>query len=214
MKRILTLFAFMLAMGLAAVQAQIPAEVSNVMNKCRAAMSNPAGLEYEMDMKAGMGPVSMKMHIVSACKGKLRRASVTTKLLGVEVVSMTGFDGTDTWEVKQGTNCDTVIIERGDKKDKGSEALELDYDKQFTKAKMHHKVGYYEITFSEPKDKSSEVKSATVKVSDKNYALREVRSGARGAKITMTITRIHVGLNDSHFKLDLSKHPGSVVVRK
>ena len=46
-----------------------------------------------------------------------------------------------------------------------------------------------------------------------DYIMREVRSGARGAKVTMTITKVRVGLKDSYFKLDLSKYPNAVVIR-
>ena len=30
----------------------------------------------------------------------------------------------------------------------------------------------------------------------------------------MTVTRIRIGLKDSHFKLDLSKYPDAVVIRR
>ena len=43
--------------------------------------------------------------------------------------------------------------------------------------------------------------------------MREIRSSARGAKVTMTITKVRVGLKDSYFKLDLSKYPNAVVIR-
>lgn len=211
MKRLVNLIVFaFLAFGGVGAYAQIPAEVTDVMNRCRAAMSNPNGLEYEMDMKAGMGPVAMKMHFVVAKKGDLSRTRVVTKVLGMEITTESGFDGTNTWEVKD----DTITITRGNtmKKDKGEMNLAL--DKQYRKAKMKQKDGFYEITFTEPKDSSVEAKSVTVKVSDKNYVLRELRSGARGTKLTMTLTKIHVGLNDSHFKLNLAQHPNAVVIKK
>ena len=211
MKRLVNLIVFaFLAFGGVGAYAQIPAEVTDVMNRCRAAMTNVAGLEYEMDMKAGMGPLAMKMHFVVAKKGDLSRTRVVTKVLGMEITTESGFDGTNTWEVKD----DTITITRGNtmKKDKGEVNLAL--DKQYRKAKMKQKDGFYEITFTEPKDSSVEAKSVTVKVSDKNYVLRELRSGARGAKLTMTLTKIHVGLSDSHFKLNLAQHPNAVVIKK
>ena len=211
MKRLVNLIVFaFLAFGGVGAYAQIPAEVTDVMNRCRAAMSNPNGLEYEMDMKAGMGPLAMKMHFVVAKKGELSRTRVVTKVLGMEITTESGFDGTNTWEVKD----DTITITRGNtmKKDKGEMNLAL--DKQYRKAKMKQKDGFYEITFTEPKDSSVEAKSVTVKVSDKNYVLRELRSGARGTKLTMTLTKIHVGLSDSHFNLNLAQHPNAVVIKK
>ncbi|MCR5424181.1 MAG: hypothetical protein K6E93_05390 [Bacteroidales bacterium] len=200
--------------GIASAHAQIPAEVTTVMNKCRAAMSNANGLEYEMDMKAGMGPVSMKMHFVVADKGKLNRTTVITKILGMEVTTESGFDGTDTWEIKHYEKSDTITFTRGNKSKKGSGALDLDLDKQYNKAKLKLKDGYHEITFSDPKDKSCELKSVDVKISAKNHTIREVRGGARGAKVTMTVTKIRVGLPDSHFKPNLTQYPNAVVIRK
>lgn len=212
MKKTLLFLAILL--GFAGIRAQIPADVTDVMNRCRAAMSNASGLEYEMDMKAGMSLVSVKMHLVVANKGDMNRVTTTTTILGIEVVTESGFDGTESWEVKHSTKNDTIIITKGNPKEKGDDYLILDYDKQYNKAKMKLKDGYYVITFSNPKDKSSEVKSVTVKISSKGYTLREIRSGARGAKVTMTITKIRVGLKDSYFKLNPAKYPNAAIIRK
>lgn len=204
-------------LGTAGVWAQIPAEVTEVMDRCRAAMTNASGLEYEMDIKAGRGPLSMKMHMVVANKGDLSRTTVSTKVLGMEVVVESGFDGTDTWEIDHSPKGDTITFTQGNhakKNKKSNEDLVLDQDKQFNKAKMKLKDGYYVIAFSDPKDKSSKVKSVTVSISAKSYTMREVRSGAGGAKVTMTVTKIRVGLNDSYFKLDLSKYPNAVIIRQ
>lgn len=194
--------------------AQIPAEVTDVMNKCRAAMTNATGLEYEMDMKVGMGPLAMKMHFVIANKGKLNRTSFSTKVLGEDIVVESGFDGTDTWEIKHSDNGDSIIFTHGNTRGKSKGDLDLDLDSKYNKAKMKLDDGYYEITFSEPKDKSNEVKRVTVRIVARNYVLRDMRTTARGAKVTMTITKIRIGLKDSYFKLDLSDYPNAVVIRK
>jgi hypothetical protein len=212
MKRLFILLALIL--GIASAQAQIPAEVTDVMEKCRAAMTNPTGLEYEMDMKAGMGPVAMKMHFVVANKGNLNRTTVTTKVLGMEVITESGFDGTDTWEVNHASKGDTITITHGNLQKKSDDNLSLELDKKYNKAKMKHKDGYYEITFSEPKDKKNEAKSMTVKIAEKNYVIREMHTSARGARMTMNITKIRVGLKDNYFKLDLTKYPNAVIIRK
>ena len=211
MKRLFLLLGLLL--GIASAEAQIPAEVTKVMNKCRAAMVNPNGLEYEMDMKAGMGPLAMKMHFVIADKGKLNRTLMSMKVLGTEVVTESGFDGTDTWEIDHSPKGDTITFTRGNNQKKSKDELSFDLDKQYRKAKMKLKDGYYEITFSEPTSKDNEAKNVTVKISEKTYIMREVRSGARGAKVTMNITKVRVGLKDSYFKLDLSKYPNAVVIR-
>lgn len=212
MKKLFLLLA--LAFGIAGAQAQIPAEVTDVMNRCRAAMTNANGLEYELDMKAGIGPVSMKMHFVIANKGNLSRTQMSMKVLGTEILTESGFDGTDTWEIDHSPKSDTITLTKGNKLQKSEGELSFDLDKQYNKAKMKHKDGYYKITFSEPKDKDSKVKSITVKISDKNYTMRELSSGTWGAKVNMTITKIRVGLKDSHFKLDLTKYPNAVIIRK
>ena len=203
-----------LVLGVAGAQAQVPAEVTDVMDKCRAAMTNAAGLEYEMEVKSGIGPLSMKMHFVNAEKGDMSRSVMSFTVMGTDLGIESGFDGTDTWEIKRSSKVDTIIFTRGNnlKTDNGS--LSLDLDKRYNKAKMKLKDGYYEIAFSEPKDKKNEAKNVTIKVQEKNHILREVRSGARGAKVTMTVTKIRVGLKDSYFKVDLSKYPDAVVVRK
>ncbi len=211
MRKAFLLIAMLL--GIVGVRAQIPAEVTDVMDHCRAAMVNPSGLEYEMDIKTGMGPITMKIHLVVAKKGNLSRNLFSTKMMGVDILSEEGFDGTESWEIKHDTKKDTIFITHDNSK-KSEEYLQLDLDKSYKKAKMKLKDGYYEITFSEPKDKSNEVKSITVKISAKNYTMREIRSSARGAKVTMTITKIRVGLKDSYFKLNLAQYPNAVVIRK
>lgn len=212
MKKLFLLLGLLL--GIACAQAQISAEVTEVMEKCRAAMTNPNGLEYEMDMKAGIGPLAMKMHFVIADKGNLNRTAMTMKIMGMEVATESGFDGAETWEIKHSEKVDTIIITKGDNREKSKGDLSFDLDKKYQKAKMKHKDGYYEISFSNPKDKVTEAKSVTVKISEKSYVMREIRSSARGAKITMNITKVRVGLKDSHFKVDLSKYPNAVVIRK
>ena len=211
MRKLLLLLA--LVLGIAGAQAQVPAEVTEVMEKCRAAMLNPNGLEYEMDVKAGMGPLAMKMHFAIADKGNLNRTAMTMKIMGMEVTTESGFDGTDTWKIEHYGNGDTITITKGDNRQKSKGDLSLDLDKQYNKAKMKLKDGYYEIAFSEPKDRSSEVKSVTVKISAKNYVMREIRSSARGAKVTMTVTKVRVGLKDSYFRLNLSEYPNAVIIR-
>lgn len=211
MKRLLLLL--VLALGIVGAKAQIPAEVTDVMNRCRAAMTNPSGLEYEMDIKTGVGPLAMKMHIVSAEKGNMHRTKLTMRIMGMDIVTESGFDGTNTWEIKQSERRDTITFTSGDKSKKGDKELSFDLDKQYTKAKMKLKDGYYEITFTEPKDKSSKVKSVTVKISEKNYTMRELKTSASGVKATMTVTKIRVGLRDSYFKIDMSKYPDAVVIK-
>ena len=209
-----SLFVVAMLLGAAGVRAQIPAEVTAVMDKCRTAMENPNGLEYEMDIKAGIGPVAMKMHMVVAEKGKMSRVLFSTRVLGQDVVTENGFDGTDTWEIDRSAKADTITFTRGDHRKKDKNVLSTDFDKRYRKAKMKEKDGFYVITFSEPIDKDSEAKSVTVKVSKKNHAMQEMKTSAKGASVTMTVTKIRVGLKDEYFKVDLGKFPNAVVIKK
>lgn len=93
-KSIMTLMLAVVAM--LPLQAQIDSKVKDVVQKCVKAMQNPAGVEYNMDFKVGMGEVDMmSCHIVASSKGKLSKALVTAKVFGIEAKSETGFDGTD-----------------------------------------------------------------------------------------------------------------------
>ena len=212
-KLLITIMVAMMTIG--NVQAQIPADVAEIMRKCDETMSSPNGVELTMEMKTSFAFVTLtNVNMVMGSKDDKFKVLMSFSMLGKEVAVESGFDGTNTWEIKHSTKGDTIIFTRGNTIAESEGALDLDLDKQYHKAKMKNKDGYYEITFSDPKDKTSEIKRISVKISEKNYAMREIRSGARGAKVTMTITKIRVGLKDSHFKLDLTKHPDAVVIRK
>lgn len=208
------LFVVAMLLGAAGVRAQIPAEVTAVMDKCRASMVNPNGLEYEMDIKAGVGPVAMKMHMVVAEKGKMSRVLFSTRVLGQDVVSEVGFDGTDTWEIDRSPKADTITFARGDHRKKDKNVLSTDFDKRYRKAKMKEKDGYYVITFTEPKDKDNEAKSVTTWLSMKSCMMQELKTTAKGASVTMKVTKIRTGLKDDYFKVDLGKFPNAVVIKK
>ena len=195
-------------------QAQIPAEVKDILKKCGDKSHFSGGAEIDIKLHVGAVIASMNGTMKVCKKGDKSFSVVKMKVLGHEIYTETGFDGTDSWEISHSSKGDTITFTHGDKRKKSDGNLNLDLDKKYRKAKMKLKDGYYEISFSEPRDKDNEVKSVNVKISEKNYVMREIRSGARGAKVTMTITKIRVGLKDSYFKLDLTKHPDAVVIRK
>lgn len=213
MKKIL-LLVVATVVAMASVGAQVPAEVTEVMNKCKAAMSNPGGLEYTMDMKFSMGPVTLtNSQLIIGSKGEMNRTVMTMKIMDHEIMFISGYDGNETWEVQRFANKDSINIIKG-KKDKDDEGVDLELANGFRKAKMKLKDGYYEIDYSDPIDKKSEIRKLSVKVSAKNYYLREMRTSVKGAKVLMTITKVKIGLKDDYFKLDLSKYPNAVVSRE
>lgn len=214
MRKILLVIAAVV-LAAAGVQAQIPAEVTTVMNRCRAVMKHPDGLEYAMNMKTTMGPVTvMTIHIVSANKGEKTKSTTTMTAMGESYSFESGYDGTQAWEVKHSEKWDTITITRAPQRKKKTADLELDLDKKYKKAKMQVKDDCYVIDFSEPIDKNSEAKKVTLKVAKKNYIFREMVTKAKGAKITFTLTKLKVGLKDDYFTLNLGKYPGAVVVRE
>lgn len=208
------LLTLLLALGMTGAYAQIPAEVTTVMDKCRQTFASTNGLEYTMDMKTKLGPVTvMDMRFVIATKGDMSRTRMTATVLDKEATSEYGFDGKEAWEIKHSKGKDTIIFSQK-KKDDGVSDFDLDLDKNYRKAKMKDKGDYYEITFSDPVDKKSEVKKITVKISTKTYRLLEMKTSARGANVVMTFSKYRTGLQDDNFKVNLNRYPKAAVIRK
>ena len=180
------------------LQAQVPAEVRDVMHKCEAAMSSPKGTEIDMDMKASWAFVTlMNIHFVTGEKNGKSKTTMTMSILGNDVTIESGFDGEQEWMASD----DTVTITKTT-------------TKHNKKAKLKLKKDHYAIDFSDPVDKNNEAKTVSVKVSKKDYRLQEMKMTMKGAKATMTVNKIRFGLPDSYFKLDLSKYPKAKIIRK
>ena len=203
----------LLALSMVGIHAQIPAEVTTVMNKCRQTFANANGLEYTMDMKTKLGPITvMDMRFVIANKGDMSRTKMTAIVLDEEVTTESGYDGKEAWEINHSKGKDTIIFSQK-KKDDGVSDLNMNLDKEYRKAKMKNKGDHYEITFSDPVDKNSETKKVTVKISTKTYRLLEMKTSARGANVVMTFSKYRTGLKDDYFKVNLSQYPKAVVIR-
>ena len=204
----LTLAMFMAVLH---VNGQVPSEVKEVMRKCEAAMSSPQGVEIDMNVKTSLAFVKlMNMRLVTGEKGSKSKALMTMSILGKEVTIESGFDGEQEWVATD----DTVTITKTTTKGKGDSELNFNLANEYKKAKMKLKNDCYEIDFSEPVDKKNEAKSVSVKVSKKDYRLREMKMSMKGAKATITINKVRFGLKDDYFKLDLSKYPKAKVIRK
>ena len=87
-------------------------------------------------------------------------------------------------------------------------------DKKYKKAKIKVKDDCYEIDFSNPVDKKSEAKNTTLKVAKKSFIFREMETKVKTAKLSVTLTKLKVGVKDDSFALDLDKYPGAVVIRE
>lgn len=198
-------------MAVLSVHGQVPSEVKEVMRKCEAAMSSPQGVEIDMNVKTSLAFVKlMNMRFVTGEKGSKSKALMTMSILGKEVTIESGFDGEQEWVATD----DTVTITKTTTKGKGDSELNFNLANEYKKAKMKLKNDCYEIDFSEPVDKKNEAKSVSVKVSKKDYRLREMKMSMKGAKATITINKVRFGLKDDYFKLDLSKYPKAKVIRK
>ena len=198
-------------MAAISVQAQIPADVADVMKKSDAAMSSPNGVEITMDMKTSLAFIKLtNMNMVMGSKDDRFKVLMSFSLLGTDITMESGFDGSQEWMATK----DTVYITQTTTPNKDDNGADLGIYKNYKKAKMKVKSDYYDIDFSDPIDKKNEVKSVNVKVSKSNYQIKEMKMSAKGAKITITVKKVKKGLNDSYFKLDLNKYPEAVVIRK
>lgn len=204
--------------------AQIPEKVTEIMKKCEEVMENPKGLETDMKLHVGMMVISVNGTMKLYSKGDLERSSVKIKVLGMEMIKESGFDGEYEWEFKKarekskkkGTEKDSLIISKPDKKKKGEYSVDLGMDKDYNKATLKEKDNLYIITFSDLKNPKDEdlPKKAIIKINKNNYYLHEFEAKAKGATMRLTATKYKIGVSDDVFKLDTSKYPDAVIVRK
>ena len=155
-----------------------------------------------------------------ALKNEKSRATVVTKILGREVRMDEGFDGTQEWSYrhidlkkKDKEVKDTLIIKKTAKKSESDYDIDFNMDKDYKTATVKVSGRYYELTFTNPV-KKDDPKKVVVKIDKDKYYFREMKARQSGVSMTMTVTKIKFGVSDDVFKLDLSKYPNAVVVRK
>lgn len=198
------------------VQAQIPQEVKKVLATCNEKMSNPAGIEIDMKVSAGIAFVKFNTAVKMYSKGEKSFTQLTGNVLGKEIKSESGFDGVTEWNFKRkigDKGADTLTISKPKKKPKGEYDIDLDIDKDYKTAKMKTKGNCYEITFTNPIDK--EMPKQTVMLINKNTGyFHEMTAKQSGVSMKMTAVKIKVGVSDSVFKFDVNRYPGAKVIRK
>ncbi len=204
--------------GIMSAEAQISAEVSELLKKVAAKMDHPSGTEVDMNVRAKMFIVSVNMKMTVFSKGDKQRMKGTMKILGKTAQIESGFDGQQEWEykhldVKKENKKDTLYIKKVAKKSKADYDVDFDLDKSYRKATIKLKDKYHVITFTNPISKD-DPKKVTMKIDKDNEVLREVSVKEGGATMTLTFNRIKYGVNDNVFVLDTSKYPGAVIVRK
>ncbi len=204
--------------GIMSAEAQISAEVSELLKKVAAKMDHPSGTEVDMNVRAKMFIISVNMKMTVFSKGDKQRMKGTMKILGKTAHIESGFDGQQEWkykhlDVKKENKKDTLYIKKVTKKSKADYDVDFDLDKSYRKATIKLKDKYHVITFTNPVSKD-DPKKVTMKIDKDNEVLREVSVKEGGATMTLTFNRIKYGVNDNVFVLDTSKYPGAVIVRK
>ena len=221
MKQIrLWMLAATLVCGTMTALAQIDPQVTEIMRKCEKVMSNPAGLEMTMSIEARMViKLSGITATVSEKNGK-SKASMIMKVLGREVKTEEGFDGTQEWSYrhidlkKKGKEVkDTLTIKKTAKKSESDYDIDFSVDKEYKTATVKVSGRYYELTFTNP-IKKDDPKKMVVKIDKDKYYFREMKAKQSGVSMTMTVTKIKFGVSDDVFKFDPKNYPNAIIVRK
>ena len=212
--------AILMICGTMSAQAQIDPQVTEIMRKCENVMSNPAGLEMTMTIEARMVVKLSGITATVAMKNEKSKATMVMKVLGREVITEEGFDGTQEWNYKhidlkkKGKEVkDTLTIKKSAKKSESDYDIDFNIDKDYKTATVKVSGRYYELTFTNPV-KKDDPKKVVVKIDKDKYYFREMKAKQSGVSMTMTVTKIKFGVSDDIFKFDPAKYPNAVIVRK
>lgn len=212
--------AILMICGSMSAQAQIDPQATEIMRKCEKVMSNPAGMEMTMTVEARMVVKLSGMTATVAMKNEKSRATVVMKVLGREIRMDEGFDGTQEWSYrhidfkKKGKEVkDTLTIKKSAKKSESNYDIDFNIDKDYKTATVKISGRYYELTFTNPV-KKDDPKKVVVKIDKDKYYFREMKAKQSGVSMTMTVTKIKLGVSDDIFKFDPKNYPNAVIVRK
>ena len=218
--RILSIF-FTLLISLG-VQAQIDPQVVEVLKKSQEKIISPYGTEIEMTIDVTMMVKLTGIKIRALEKDNKLRMFMESKVMGVELMAETGFDGQQEWryihhknddERDYKTRRDTLTIIKTTKKPAAEHSVDYGIYKNYKTAKIRLNGQFYEITLTEPVKKDAP-KKVVMKIDKDKYYFREMKTKVKGVTMTMTLTKIKIGVSDDVFKLDLKKYPNAVIVRK
>ena len=214
------LAAILILCGTMSALAQIDPRVTEIMRKCEKVMSNPAGLEMTMTMEARMVVKLTGMTATVAMKNEKTKATMVMKVLGREVRTEEGFDGTQEWSYrhidlqKKGKEVkDTLTIKKTTKKSERDYDIDFSVDKDYKTATVKVSGRYYELTFTNP-IKKDDPKKMVVKIDKDKYYFREMKAKQSGVSMTMTVTKIKFGVSDNVFKFNPKNYPNAIIVRK
>lgn len=213
MKQLLTIL--LMLWGIVA-QAQIPAEVTDILKKCSEKSNHAAGTIIDMKLHVSAVIMSVNGTMRIYTKGDKSFVTTTMKAMGKELYSEEGFDGSTKWEYTRATDSDerdTLIITSNAKPKKGKYQIDLGIDKSYKKARLKDTGKFWEITFTDPKDKDTPKKTILRIVKD-TYMPHQMEAKVSIATAKMTVTKVTIGVNDNIFVFDPKKYPGAVIVRK
>lgn len=224
-KTILTAL-FLLVAGTVAMYGQIPAEVTDLIEKSKAKMQHASGVTMEMNVHVSILLIKTDMAMTVSEKGGKSLSKASMKMMGRELVVEKGFDGQQEWQYTRKVlkpedydkgekpDKDTLYITKTAKKSKDKHDINFGIAKEYRKATMKLEGKYYVITLTDPVDKKETPKKTTVKIDKDNYYMREIAFKMNGASVRMVVNRVRIGVSDDTFVLDLAKYPNAVVVRK
>ena len=215
MKKVLVMVAVAIMTAMS-VQAQIPAEVKDILKKCSEKNQHSGGTEIEIKLHVGAVVASMNGTMKMYRKGDKSFSIMKMNALGHDIYHETGFDGTQSWNYSKASDedeRDTLIITKGAQKKKDKFSINMGLDKEYKKAKLKTTDKFYEITFTEPLKKDTPKKSIIRIVKD-TYMLHQYETKVSIASMKMTVTKIKLGVSDNVFVFDPKKYPNAVVVRK
>ena len=197
-------------------QGQIPADVKDILKKCAEKNRHAGGAEVDMKLHIGAVIASMNGTMKVCTKGDKSFTTMNMKAMGHEMYTERGFDGTQEWEYSKASDKDerdTLTIKKTTQKKKGKFDVDLGLDKDYKNAKLKTTSKFYEITFTGPLQKDTPKKTILRIVKD-TYMLHQLETKVSIATLTMTVTKVRIGVSDNVFVLDMKRYPNAVVVRK
>ena len=202
------------------VQAQISAEVKDILKKCNESSHQSghqgSGTLIDTNIHISALIASMNGTMKTYRKGDKSLTIVKMKGMGQEAYTEKGFDGKTGWEYQKTSEegeRDTLVIMNNAKPKKDKFDLGTGIESDYKKASLKQTAKFYEIIFTNPKDKDMPKKTIMRIVKD-TYRLHQIEAKISIATAKITVTKITIGVNDNIFVFNPNKYPNAVVVRR
>ena len=207
------LFSILLFLCSIGVSAQIPARVTEIMNKVNDVMDIETGSILEMKMSISMLVSMGSVNIKSYQKDNKEYSVIEGSILGKQVKQISGDDGIKHWEFDSLT--DSLIITKSEDAEKSEYDLDLSLSKDYKKATLKDKSKYYEITFTDPYDEKETPSRTVIKIRKEDYMFEEMSAKMGPLKMTMTLVNFQKTVpNDKYFVFRQSDFPNAKIEYK